>query len=202
MSEDFDNLCDAELAVRSKNGDDEAFGHLVSKYEGRIYNFLLKKLADREEAQDVAQKVFVKAYRSIEGFKSKYRFSTWIFCIARREAASSYRRKKMDTVEIKENHSVDSTNPGGVCSENEIMEEVWSLARRKLSENEFSALWMYYREGMDVSETARVLGRASVAVRVLLYRARKSMLAVFESREDMKANEILDWSVNNGLLHS
>lgn len=202
MSKDSNIAGDAELACRARQGSDEAFEQLIKRYERRIYNFLAQKIADRSDAEDITQTVFIKAYRNIHRFKSNYEFATWIFCIARRETTSFQRRKQLKTVEIQENHRIDVRTPSGRCSDEEMFERLWSLIWRELGEKQFTAMWMHYREGMNLRQTAYVMGKSTVAVKVLLHRARKAMLAVFESKEDVIANEILDWSVNNGLLRS
>ncbi len=72
---------DIGLVMAVKNGDDEAFEKIVLKYQGPAFNIALRMLADREEAKDLAQEVFIKVYRSLRSFRSESRFSHWFYTV-------------------------------------------------------------------------------------------------------------------------
>ena len=76
---------DGALVLRVAAGDDEAFGELVRRYEHRIYAFCARMLHDKEEAEDVAQDVFLTLYRSAGDFRGESQFSTWLFRIAKNQ---------------------------------------------------------------------------------------------------------------------
>ena len=75
-----------ELATRAKDGDTKAFETLVRRYERVIFNLALRMTHDREDARDIAQVVFVKAYQGLSGFDPKYRFFSWIYRIGVNES--------------------------------------------------------------------------------------------------------------------
>ncbi len=82
------------LIEKSKNGDVEAFEELILTYQKKILNFTYRMLGDIGDAEDVAQEVFLKAYRAISGFDGKSSFSTWIYKIASNTAMDELRKRK------------------------------------------------------------------------------------------------------------
>lgn len=82
------------LTEKSKNGDVEAFSLLISAYEKKILNFTYRILSSKEDAEDVTQEVFVKAYRAIASFDNKSSFQTWIYKIAQNAALDFLRKQK------------------------------------------------------------------------------------------------------------
>ena len=82
---------DLELIDRARAGDEKAFALLVTKYRKRIFNFALRYCNDRQEAEDLTQEVFIKAYRSIAGFRGDSKFSTWLFQITKNQAINRVR---------------------------------------------------------------------------------------------------------------
>ncbi len=73
---------DSVLVEECQNGDADAFGELVTRYKDRIYNVAYRFLGNHEDAQDVAQEVFVRAYHGIQGFKGRAKVYTWLYSIA------------------------------------------------------------------------------------------------------------------------
>jgi len=90
---------DAELVRRSQKGDREAFGLLVVRYQHRIYNTTLRLLSDPDDAAEVAQEAFLRAFENIRGYKKKSAFSTWLYRIAI-NCALSRRRKRQVAKEV------------------------------------------------------------------------------------------------------
>ena len=84
---------DAELVRRTRAGDREAFGVLVERHRRTIYVLALQKGLQAAEAEDVAQEVFLKAYRGLEGFRGASRFSTWLYSIASHHCLSALARR-------------------------------------------------------------------------------------------------------------
>lgn len=84
----------ARLVTAAKAGDQEAFGRLVEAYQDRIYGYLVRMLADPDEAEDVAQEVFLRAYRSLGRFRGASSFHTWLYRIASNLAIDVARRRK------------------------------------------------------------------------------------------------------------
>jgi RNA polymerase sigma-70 factor (ECF subfamily) len=85
---------DADLIERTRKGDVESYNLLISRWEKRVYNYLLRILNHREDALDLTQDVFLKAYQNIRKLDNPSRFGPWIFRIAHNEAYSLFRRRK------------------------------------------------------------------------------------------------------------
>lgn len=91
---------EAQLVARTRRGDVEAFNHLVSRWEKRLYNYLLRLLGNREDSLDLCQEAFLKAYQSIATLQDAEKFSNWLFRIAHNLAFSQLRRPAlMESVE-------------------------------------------------------------------------------------------------------
>ena len=85
---------DADLIARVRRGDVEAFNLLVSRWEKRVYNYLLRLTAKPEDSLDLCQDVFLKAYQNIRKLDDTARFGPWLFRIAHNEAYSLFRKRK------------------------------------------------------------------------------------------------------------
>lgn len=165
-----------ELAVLAQRDNVAAFGELVVRFEGRLFNFLLRRVASRVEAEDLTQEAFVRAWERIESYDPTWRFSTWLFTIASRLAVSEHRRRRPTVV-------IDSADQMGRCDADvgdaEHTERggsrLWALARVVLREDQHTALWLRYAEDMTIGEIAKVMGKTQVGVRVALFRARQTL---------------------------
>jgi len=85
---------DRDLIAKARKGDVEAYNLLVSRWEKRVFNYLLRLVSNREDALDVSQEAFLKAYQSLPKLDDPQRFGAWLFRIAHNEAFSLLRRRK------------------------------------------------------------------------------------------------------------
>ena len=83
---------DGRLVSRARKGDVEAFNRLISRWEKRLYNYLLRLVRNREDALDLCQEAFLKAYRSLASLEDQEKFPQWLFRIAHNQAFSHFRR--------------------------------------------------------------------------------------------------------------
>lgn len=91
----FREVEDRDLILRARQGDVEAYNVLVSRWEKRVYNYLVRELRNREDALDLTQETFLKAYRSLARLEEIERFPQWLFRIAHNEKVSLYRRRRV-----------------------------------------------------------------------------------------------------------
>lgn len=91
---------DRKLVAAAKKGDNKAFQKLLKKYRKSVYYMLLKMVKNADDAEDLTQEAFAKAFNSIEKFDSKYAFSTWLFRIATNNCIDFIRKKRVQTVSI------------------------------------------------------------------------------------------------------
>jgi len=176
-------LDESVLVAQARDGDTDAFGALVRRYEGKIFRLAQHVTQNREDAEDVLQETFMKAYEHLEQFKGDSKFYTWIVRIAVNQALMKLRRRKTD-----KSVSLDETIDTG---EDTVVREIaaWgedpeqSFSREELGEildGAIEGLEPLYRsvfvlrdiEDMSTEETAEALGLSVPAVKSRLLRAR------------------------------
>lgn len=165
---------DEELAWQTRAGSSAAFEELVHRYEHRVYAFLMQHLQDRQDAREVTQDTFVKAFRAIDQFDTRRAFATWLFTIARRKCIDRHRgTRKAEAEPMPE--LVDPHTPAETLAAIEERAAVWTLARRQLPPLQYQALWLRYAEEMTVAQIAQVLRKTRIHIKVLLFRARQTL---------------------------
>ena len=174
-------LTDEQLVDASLGGADHAFPELVGRYQERLLRFLVTRSASRADAEDALQDTFVNAYRYLSSFDSRWRFSTWIYRIAMRNAARQRRPEPHDSdVEI-----ADDNDPLATCIEDAERENVWSTARRLLTEDAYNAMWLRYVEDMSVKEVAAALDGPLSWTKVTLLRGRRRLSDEIRSADEV-----------------
>ncbi len=176
-----DSPKDEQLALRAQQGCSASFEGLVRRYQTRLVNFLRQRTAVIADAEDLAQDTFVRAYENLHRYRDSGAFSTWLFTIARR-LCINHGRKKRPRANSEALHSVESTaiSPEQAASNAETSRLLWAVAAKMLNERQMTVLWLYYVEDMSVGQVARVVDRSSVAVKMMLFRARKKLFPVLE----------------------
>ncbi|MGE5176497.1 MAG: RNA polymerase sigma factor [Hyphomicrobiales bacterium] len=170
---------DEELVQRAQRDDERAFGELVTRYETKVYSLALKMLRNPEDAEDVLQDTFLRAYRGIKAFQGNSTFSTWIYRITANSALMRLRKKQLPTVSIDDADereapiNIADWSPGPV-------ERLMSDELRKAMEDAVEALPPEFRqvfilrdvEELSNAEVADVLDLSVAAVKSRLHRAR------------------------------
>jgi RNA polymerase sigma-70 factor (ECF subfamily) len=154
----------------------QAFDELVRLYSGRIMTFCRGKSA--RGAEDLAQEVFVTAYRRLKSYNPSRPFGPWLFAVARRVAIDVSRRRVLITSDKTCDAPGSTPSPAEALSALDAENEVWMIARRTLTERQFQALELKAGAGLSIAETAAAMGLTQSHVKVLLFRARKSLIAV------------------------
>jgi RNA polymerase sigma-70 factor (ECF subfamily) len=176
VTQPLQDMSDKELARQSRAGSLIAFEELVLRYEKRVYSFLCVRMPDPSDAEDLLQQVFIKAYRNIGRYNAKYAFYTWLLGIARREVAGFYRSWRGPPMEYENDMQMDMCDPSNLLDGREQGELIWNAAKQVLSDDQFTALLLVYREALSVKETAKVMKRAVSSIKVLLHRGRKRLM--------------------------
>jgi RNA polymerase sigma-70 factor, ECF subfamily len=175
-----------ELAVRAREGSRGSFDELVVRYRPRLVAFLARRLADAADAEDVAQETFVRAYDHLDRYDATRSFSTWLFAIGKNVAANhAIARTRRDAHERDSGAAGDAAGSaagsaaGGAAGgavDNTAAGDLWQRAQAILRPDAYRSLWLRYAQGMTVREVATELGRSSVAIKVMLFRARRRLL--------------------------
>jgi RNA polymerase sigma-70 factor (ECF subfamily) len=169
-----------ELALRCQRGSLESFEQLVALYERQIFNFLRQRTRSEQDAEDLTQETFVKAYRSLHRYRPSLAFAPWLFVIARRCAASHFRSAD-HFEELPADSEGGEENPAALLEQKDEQKSLWRLVRT-LKPLQAEAIWLRYAEGFSVAETARIMNTNRVYVKVLLHRARSSLSKLLASR--------------------
>lgn len=164
---------------RIHNGDTSAYSALVDRHKQMVFTIAVKILRNREDAEEVAQDVFVKAFEALGTFQAKAKFSTWLYRIAYNSAISRSRKKKPEFTAIDEemidNYTIDTVSRSvNELSKDEQISAVNSLME-KLPEEENLLLTLFYKKEKSIDEISEITGYSASNVKVKLYRIRKRM---------------------------
>lgn len=168
---------DIELISQVLAGNVREFARLVDKYKNLAYTLAFRVVNNREDAEEVMQDAFVKAYRSLKDFRKESKFSTWLFRIVYNTAVSKKRLKKYDNQSI-DDISVSKEIAMSREPDNEMLEDRKALlekAMQKLAEDDRVLITLYYAEECTVEEINKVTGLSKSNIKVRLFRARKRL---------------------------
>jgi RNA polymerase sigma-70 factor (ECF subfamily) len=177
---------EAALVERARSGDQQAFGDLVTQYERKVYRLAMNITRNEEDAEDVLQEAFLKAYGHLDRFKGDSKFYTWLVRIAVNEALMKLRQRKGDrTVPLDEpvdtgeetmvrEIAVWGDNPEQQYSKEEI-QNILSEAVDSLKPDFRTVFTLRDIEEMSTEETAEILGISVPAVKSRLLRARLAL---------------------------
>ena len=168
--------CDEAALIREAvSGDTRAFGELVHQHHRRVFNFLSHMTRHHQDAEDLAQQTFIKAFHHLARFDRRRPLINWLLTIARNSALNHFRDvKKWD--ELPDEAAAHGPSPAREAEQKEQSENLWSRARELLSPREFEVLWFRFAEEMSTRETASAVGLTETHVKVLVFRARQTLL--------------------------
>ena len=156
---------DADLIHKARRGDVEAFNLLISRWEKRVFNYLLRILRNREDALDLSQDVFLKAYQNLRKLDDPQRFAAWLFRIAHNEAYSLFRKRKPEGEE-----PAAPAVPAGGAFPIELSIAV-STALDRLNADQREAVVLKIYQGFKFEEMAEILSCPVSTVKSRLYTA-------------------------------
>lgn len=173
---------DGDLVLLTLRGKPEAFATLVERYDRAVYHLAYRTLHDVEEARDVAQEAFFKAYRSLRTFKAGAKFSTWIFAIAYHACCDRLnRRKRFSNDELPER--ADAT-PGPEAQAIALDEAArLRAAIDALPEKYRTVITLYHLQGKQYEEIAHVLNLPMGTVKTHLFRAKEHLRKLLAGAE-------------------
>jgi len=164
---------------QSRQGDDEAFGHLFEAHYTMIYHFCYRLTLNAQTAQDLAQVTFIKAAKSIHSYRDHSSFKNWLFKIASNSAKDWFRQQKRERAALEDfrehETGVEDVSPGN---------ERVMTALRFLSPKLRQAAVLIYFEGMNHREAALVMGCAEGTVSWYANRARKQLKKHLENSDE------------------
>ncbi len=183
----LDLLSDAEIMLRVKAGDDSAFDSLVEKFRRPLVGFMYRWSRNPSVAEDLAQEVFLRVYRSRRTYKAEARFTTWLYRIATNLAVNHARDTRVERTQsssLDEPKSAEEDAPADVADGAPTAEERLLRGERvaairshveALPERQRLAVVLHKYQGMDYREIAEVLELSESATKSLLFRAYETL---------------------------
>ena len=164
------------------NGNTNAFAYLVDDYKNMVFSLAFKMTKNREEAEEISQDTFIKAFKNLKKFKGDSKFSTWLYRIAYHTSLDNIKKNKNNnsTFEINEItfnqiQAVETILQGIARKERA---EIMNYCLQKLPNEERSVIWMFYYDELSLKEIIEVTGMSEANLKVKLHRARKKLLTI------------------------
>lgn len=160
-------------------GDTNAFAYLINKYKDMVYTIAIKIVKSHEDAEEVAQDSFLKAYEKLDSFKGNSKFSTWMYTIAYRNSITKIRKKKVATSDIDDyvmdNYSEGSEFPQLEAIKNGEQQKYVREAIGRLPEKDALLITLFYMNESSVEEIEQITNLTQSNIKVKLFRARKKL---------------------------
>jgi RNA polymerase sigma-70 factor (ECF subfamily) len=168
---------DTELIQLVLQGNTALYAELVERYRNFVFTIVLRYINSREDAEEVSQDIFVKAFRSLADFKGASKFSTWLYTITTTSCLSFLRKKKLEVHSL-DNEKVFATadNIDGGLSANQVEQKsrvaMVNEAIKMLGPDDAQIITLFYKGEQSLDEIAKIMGKEPNAVKVQLHRAR------------------------------
>jgi RNA polymerase sigma-70 factor (ECF subfamily) len=185
MNGSLQNLTEKDLLCQAQSGSMQAFEQIVFRYEKKLFYFLRMQIGNYDDAQDLTQRTFIKVYQALERFDTNRPFAPWLFTIARREAIQLFKRGPKEQTIDNIPEKIDYTTPASIIDKAEQSDNIWNLAGNALNKNQFTALWLRFKEDLSMDEIATTMEQSISNVKVLLFRAKKHLATILRSREEI-----------------
>ena len=187
---------DNEIISLVLKGNHAAYGELVTRHQNYVFTLALRIVKSREDAEELAQDSFIKAYKYLADFKGNSKFSTWLYTIVNNTCISFLRKKKLDI------HSLDNEkvfemadNQDSGLSANSVDQksriQMVNQSIQLLNPDDAEILTLFYKAEQSLDETASILGIETNAAKVRLHRARARLK---DKMEKHFADEVKDLS--------
>jgi RNA polymerase sigma-70 factor (ECF subfamily) len=161
---------DEQLVDAARQGSETAFNELVLRYREKLFRSLLTRCPCHADAEDALQDTFVSAYRYLDSFNSRWRFSTWLYRIAIRNAM----RQPIHAAHSDFDVADEGDSLAQFIAEDE-RKNLWLAAKRVLTPDAFSAMWLHYVEDMPMKAVSQALDRSMSWTKVTMFRARRKL---------------------------
>jgi RNA polymerase sigma-70 factor (ECF subfamily) len=188
-------LTDTELIKRILQGEQALFAQLVQRYQQYVFTLVLRFTDNREDAEEISQDTFIKAYRSLADFRGDAKFSTWLYTIVRTSCITFLRKKKLDTTSIDNERTIlQLENRESGFSANSVEQKsrhaMVNAAIRLLSPDDAQLLTLFYKGEQTLEEIGRIMSLDPNNVKVKLHRARNRLREKMEKHFSDEVHDI------------
>ncbi len=180
---------DSYFIEKVKTGNSDSYKYLVEKHKNMIFTIVLRIVKNREEAEEIAQDAFIKAFQSINSFKGQSKFSTWLYKIAYNLSVSHTRKKKYEIINLDENLLSDNIifetyNEFSKIEETE-RNKILNDALNLLNSEDALIISLYYIEAYSVQEIEEITSLTKSNIKIKLYRARKQLFSILSDSKEL-----------------
>jgi RNA polymerase sigma-70 factor (ECF subfamily) len=184
------------LLEKAKNGDVEAFEHLIEGYQKKVYNIALRMIGNYDDAYDMAQETFIRVFRSIKNFKEQSSFSTWVYKITTNVCLDELRKRKnrnvvsldddikLDNNEVKRQVQDDKPTPD-VLVEMDELKNIVNDAINKLSGEHRTAIILRDIHGFSYEEISEIINCPQGTVKSRINRARRALKELLQTKTEL-----------------
>ena len=187
---------DNDIITRVLHGEHQLYADLVTRYQNFVFTLALRYTPVREDAEEIAQDVFVKAYKALKDFRGESKFSTWLYSIVNSTSITFLRKKKLDISSLDNEHvfeQAESKDSGMSANQVEVKSKVEMVTKaiQVLSPDDAKLITLFYKAEQSLEEIARILNMETNTVKVKLHRARTRLK---EKMEKYFTQEVRDLS--------
>jgi len=183
----MENLTEQDLIQSILDGNTQSFSVLLNRYQRPIHGLIRQIVSNREDAEELTQDVFIKAFRKLDSFKGGSSLSTWLYRIAWNTAISETRKKRLIYPEFDENqfsNLPDETVDEVLEKENDEMKlQRLEKAIDRLNPEEKALITLYYTESKPLTEVALILNLSADNAKVKLHRTRKKIVLLLNNEQ-------------------
>jgi RNA polymerase sigma factor (sigma-70 family) len=187
-------LNDTEIISKVLKGEKQCFAELVNRYQNYVFTLTLRYTKNREDAEEIAQDIFIKAYKSLGGFRGSAKFSTWLYTIVNTTCITFLRKKKHEVQPLDDEKVfisadyADSVNNYSLVEQKSKIQMV-TKAIDLLNPDDAEIITLFYKAEQSLDEISRILGLETNTAKVRLHRARARLK---EKMEKYFAHEVKD----------
>ena len=168
---------DSEIISLVLKGDHNAYAQLVERYKSYVFTLTLRFTKNREDAEEISQDIFVKAYRSLADFKGASKFSTWLYTIVNTTCITFLRKKRLDVRSLDDERTfevADSQDSGLRANlvEQKSRQNMVNRAIAMLNPDDAQIITLFYKNEQSLEEISQILGVEVNTAKVRLHRAR------------------------------
>jgi len=181
---------DEDLINKVIKGENNAYAILVDRYKHMVYTLALKIVKNREDAEEVAQDSFIKAYNALNDFKGESKFSTWLYKIAYYRSLDYLKKNKRQVettaIDISEEYNIASMDDALDRMEVKERAEIIKHAIEKLPADDAVLITLYYFETLSMNEISEVMEIPANTIKVRLFRGRKRLAKILENNLELE----------------
>ncbi|MFT5920292.1 MAG: RNA polymerase sigma factor (sigma-70 family) [Granulosicoccus sp.] len=177
------------------DGNVNAYEHLVNRHKGMVHTIAMRIVRNQEDAEEVTQDTFLKAFQKLSTFKGGSKFSTWLYRITYNVAVSKTRKKQLDTADMEDetlaNLDLNSTSDTLDGLKKEEQKRYIDSAIEQLPEDQSLILTLFYLNENSIEEIVEITKMTAGNVKVKLHRARKKLLGLLENMLHTEVRSLL-----------